>query len=253
MCTELEDTFLLSKLALGDMIALEAKYHGRCLVGLYNRARKARTMHVSEDHADLHGIAFAELMAYTEDFQMEEGVAPIFKLADLAHLYKLRLEQLGVAIEGRVHTSRLKLRLLSVYPDLRAHLQRRNVMLSFNDDIGDALKKACYHDSDNDDMHLAQAAKVVRKEMFSQAFPFNGTFTDEYLQTAVPRLLLALVNMILEGPNIKHQTQLFTAPTTKASHSISQLLMFNSVKHTRAPNSFLFVTALSVKHLLQFM
>ena len=147
-------------------------------------------------------------------------------------------EQLGVAIEGRVHTSRLILRLLSVFPDLRAHLQGRNVMLSFNDDIGDALKKACYHDSDNDAMHLVQAAKVVRKEMFSQAFPFNGTFTDKYLQNAVLQSLLALVNMILEGPNIKHQTQLFTVPTTKASHSISQLLMFNSVKHTRAPNSF---------------
>ena len=247
---ELEDTFLLSKLAPGDMISLEEKYHGRCLVGLYNRARKARAMHVSEDHADLHGIAFAELVAYIEDFQMEGVFAPVFKLADLAHLYKLRLEQLRVAIEGRVHTSRLKLRLHSVFPDLRVHLQGRNVMLSFNDDIGDALKKACYHDSDNDAMHLAQAAKVVRKEMFSQAFPFNGIFTDEYLQNAVPQSLLALVNMILEGPNIKHQTQLFTAPTTKASHSISQLLMLNT-HELQIP--FLFVTALSVKHLLQFM
>ena len=128
---ELEDSLLQSKLAPGDMIAFEAKYHGRCLVGLYNRARKARAMHVSEDHADLHGIAFAEYVAYIEDFRMEEGVAPVFKLADLAHLYKVHLEQLGVAIEGRVHTSRLKLRLLSVFPDLTAHLQGRNVMLSF--------------------------------------------------------------------------------------------------------------------------
>ena len=102
-------------------------------------------------------------------------------------------------------------------------------MLSFNDDIGDALKKACYHDSDNDAMHLAQAAKVVRKEIFGQAFPFNGTFIDKYLQSAVPQSLLALVNMILEGPNIKHQTKLVNI---KASHSISQLLMFNSIKHT---------------------
>lgn len=61
---ELEDTSLLSKLAPGDMIALEAKYHGRCLVALYNRARKARATHVNEDHANLHGIAFAELVAY---------------------------------------------------------------------------------------------------------------------------------------------------------------------------------------------
>ena len=55
---------------------------------------------------------------------MEEGVAPVFKLADLAHLYKQRLKQLGVAIEGHVHSSRLKLRLLS---DLRAHMQGRSV------------------------------------------------------------------------------------------------------------------------------
>ena len=56
---QLEDTFLPSKLAPGDMIALEAKYHGRCLVELYNRARKARATHVgSEDHDDFHSIAF---------------------------------------------------------------------------------------------------------------------------------------------------------------------------------------------------
>ena len=135
---ELEDTCLLAKLAPGDMITLEVKYHSRCLVSLYNRARNTITMHVNEEHADLHGIAFAELVAHMEDFRMEGSVAPIFKLADLAHLYKLRLEQLGVVIEGHVHTSRLKLRLLSVFPDLRAHLQGRNVMLLFDDDIGDA-------------------------------------------------------------------------------------------------------------------
>jgi len=77
---------------------------------------------------------------------------------------------MGVAIEGSVHTSRLKLRLLSVFPDLRAHLLGRNMMLAFDNDIGDALKKACCHDSDSDAMHLA---KVMRK-MFSQAFSFHG-------------------------------------------------------------------------------
>ena len=48
----------------------------------------------------LHGIAFAELVAYMEDFRMEGSVAPVFKLADLAHLYELLLEQLG-GILGR--------------------------------------------------------------------------------------------------------------------------------------------------------
>ena len=44
--------------------------------------------------------------------------------------------------------------------------------------------------------------------------------------------------MILECPNIKHQTQLVTLANTKASRSISQLLMFNSVKHTRAVDPY---------------
>jgi hypothetical protein len=36
---DLEDTALLAKLAAGDMIATEAKYHNKCLCALYNRAR----------------------------------------------------------------------------------------------------------------------------------------------------------------------------------------------------------------------
>jgi len=36
---ELEDTALQAKLEPGDMIALEAKYHQKCMVSLYNRAR----------------------------------------------------------------------------------------------------------------------------------------------------------------------------------------------------------------------
>ncbi len=36
------NTMLLGKLSLGDMVALEAKYHSKCLLALYNHARKAR-------------------------------------------------------------------------------------------------------------------------------------------------------------------------------------------------------------------
>ena len=46
-----------------------------------------------------------------EDCHTEMDIAPVFKLSDLAQLYKTRLEQLGVEVDGRVHTSRLKLRL----------------------------------------------------------------------------------------------------------------------------------------------
>ncbi len=62
MCGEsatlVEDTVLLGKLSVGDMIALEAKYHTKCLLGLYNRARKIKT-DASQDEPQVSGIAFA--------------------------------------------------------------------------------------------------------------------------------------------------------------------------------------------------
>ncbi len=78
------------------MIALEEKYHSKCLATLYNRTRAANNASADSDDSDLHG----KLVAFMEDFRLEEKVAPVFQLADLAQLYKTRLEQLGVAIEG---------------------------------------------------------------------------------------------------------------------------------------------------------
>ena len=38
----LSDDRLLAKLAVGDMIAVEAKYHSSCLAQLYNRRRSIK-------------------------------------------------------------------------------------------------------------------------------------------------------------------------------------------------------------------
>ena len=159
-----------------------------------------------DSNAHLYGIAFTELVAFMEDLYKEESVAPIFKLKDLAHMYTICLKQLGVTTENRIHTSRLKNRLLSVISDLKPCSQGRDVILSFNEDISTTIKKAYDHDSDA--MHLARAAQVVRKEMFEKKFSFDGSFKQSSQQNAVPQSLLALVNMILDSPNMKHQTQL---------------------------------------------
>jgi len=79
----LQDTELLAKLSTTDMMALEAKYHAKCLVSLYNRARKAK----EEEHTDeMEAKAFAELVMYIEE-QIDEEKAPVFKLNDLSQLY----------------------------------------------------------------------------------------------------------------------------------------------------------------------
>ena len=110
---------LLAKLSVGDLIALEAKYHVQCLVSLYNRARQTKGSHEQEDSGTMNqGIALAELVAYIEDAHADNEVVPIFKLADLSRMYSTRLEQLGTC---RVNSTNLKDRILAYFPDLQAH------------------------------------------------------------------------------------------------------------------------------------
>ena len=81
--TELHDTKLLSKLTGGDMVAIDAVYHTKCLVNFYNRARrKYSTENVEHQSASqLHAIAFAEVVSYIEGFRECQETVPVFPLA----------------------------------------------------------------------------------------------------------------------------------------------------------------------------
>ena len=70
---ELQDTALLAKFTAGDMIAIESKYHNRCLCVLYNRARLASPMDNDGVEACMHGIAFAELVVFLENASSHEN------------------------------------------------------------------------------------------------------------------------------------------------------------------------------------
>jgi len=228
----LGDMDLLTKLNAGDMVAQDAKYHRNCLVNLYNRVRKNKKMSgkSSNDEQAIEGLAFAQLVVFIEEALTDNETAPVFKLAELAQLYASRMEQmLGVKYDRRVHMTRLKQRLLAHFPNMRAQQHGRDVLLAFDDDLGDALAKACELDTDNDAVHLARAAQIVTRHIIRDDKVFNG-FPPECQQNSVPSALLALINMILEGPSIKHQSE----STPPAALSISQLLKFNSLKHQRS-------------------
>lgn len=206
---KLQDKQLLAKLSSGDLIAQDAKYHVQCLVSLYNRARDSEIKECHDLDVDNvnHGIAFAELVTYIEDTCMDDLIAPVFKLKDLVNLYSTRLKQLGTDVSGRIHSTKLKDRLLGYFPDMEAHKQGREVVLISNRDIGSALRKACEHDADNDAFHLARAAKIVRRDMFKLKNQFNGSFEMKFQEKSIPTSLLSLVAMVLCGPNIEVQTQ----------------------------------------------
>ena len=198
---------LIAKLSSGDMIAQEARYHAKYLAALYNRCRAQRETEDGSIDCTSHGIAFAELITYIDEARVDDG---IFKLADLARLYSMCLEQLGINISTRIHTTDLKNRILAHYPDLKAYTQGRDVLLAFDASIRIALKKF-QEDSENDGMYLARAAKIVRQDILSHNSNslFNGAFKKGCQESSMPPTLLSLVAMIQNGPNIKIQSKVY--------------------------------------------
>ena len=173
------------------------------------------------------GIALAELLSYIEETRNESTSSiPVFKLADLAKLYTSRLKQLGVNISGRIHTTDLKNQILSNIPDMQAHRQGRDILLAFNKDIGLALKRVYESDFDEEAIILSKAAKIVRRDILNTKYTFDGTFEKECQKKSVPQSLLSLVKMIIDGSNIKVNSDNVTEP--QAALTISQLLQFNS-------------------------
>ena len=141
-----------------------------------------------------------------EESAVDEDTVPVFKLSDLIKLYTERLRQLGFEVSGRINSTRFKNRLLTAVPDLSPHVSGKEVLLTYNNDIGTAITFTCEKNYDSDAIILAKAAKIVRRELFEKKNKFNGLFSKDCQEAAVPDTLLCLIRMILEGPNIKHCT-----------------------------------------------
>lgn len=138
------------------MISQDAQYHSKCLVALYNKSERfTNDTCIEKNEKELQGIALAELVAYIEDTRSESGVvkSPL-KLATLAEMYKSRLIQLGVDITGRIHTTELKKRIMSHFPDMRDIRQGRDIILAFDEDIGNALKHVYQYSFDEEAINM---------------------------------------------------------------------------------------------------
>ena len=135
-----------------------------------------------------------------------------------------------------MNSTRLKDRLLSQISALLAQNKGREVFLVYDEDIGAVLQFDVENSDDSNAVHLAKAAQIVRKDMLEKKQNFDGTFTSSCQKDSVPTSLLALVTMILEGPNIQDQTDLETTESDIALR-ISQLLLFNTVKHRSVAGS----------------
>ena len=232
----LNDQDIVKKLAGGDMVATDSLYHNKCLQKYYKRASKEARQREEKDSSDdtCHGIAFAELVSFILSFE-NDTVAPVFHMSNLSKMYQSRLEALGV--HSAVHSTRLRQNLLAACPMLQECNtgKGQDIKLVFKQDVEGAFIKAT--DRDSEALLLAEVARIVRRDMFSQQYLFTGSFEEDCQRQSVPKLLGALVSMILDGPetNLRKQNQdedaTLEAGQTQAAVTIAQLLMFNSRKY----------------------
>ena len=178
----LKDNLLQAKLENGDMIAQDAMYHKTCILDLY---RKANTTQLQGNYTDserrLHRIALSDLVAYIQESIISaEETIPIFVLSDLTKRYCDKLTELGVEITGRYHSTRLKHRILSQFEDLVEYHDGRQVLLAFRGDIGATLTTAASIDYDDEGYILAEAARIIRKDIITHKYdPFVGKFEKD--------------------------------------------------------------------------
>ena len=122
--TVLGDSLLLGKLAKGDMIATEAKYHTSCLLSLYYKAGQRKQSPMEDDvvpyHCDKESQALAEVISYMEDAERSETTPTVFKLGELLKLYDSYLSKHKIEQHAKVNSTRFKERLLENLPNLTA-------------------------------------------------------------------------------------------------------------------------------------
>jgi len=219
---------LLATLSAGDVVAQELKYHPRCLVDLYNAERAHLNVIKHEEEGNKLGnqaypVVLSELVIYIMDSKVvasTDTAPPIFRLVDLATLYKRRLEQIGVDSPD-VNSTRFKEQLLTRIPDLEAHKKGRDVLLACKEDISSVLSDASKY---SEAIHLAKAANIIRKEMLDHKTKFSTEFSEEFGAEAIPPSLLQFVCSIEHGVDIRSHLK---HGVVKSDLAIAQLLQYN--------------------------
>ena len=146
-------------------------------------------------------------------------------------MYCEALESLGLQVEGRIHSTRLKNRILAQFEDLREYKEGKDVILAFESNIGEVLTCAASIDYDDEGYILAEAARIIRRDSFNfDHQSFGGHFEYGCQDESTPNSMKTLITMLLRG----HSGNEASNPYFKqAMMTISQLLYFNMTKKTR--------------------
>ena len=102
------------------------------------------------------------MVTYIEEMAMYASEKKfVFKLLDLNKLYCQHLKELGMEVQGRIHSTRLKNRILSHFPGMNFYADRQEVLMAFNANISEVLGSLLSTNYNDKGYILAEAAKIL--------------------------------------------------------------------------------------------
>ena len=233
LATELNDSKLLTKLAAGDMVAIDAQYHPQCLASFYNKGRCAKSSNDDEQSLDLESLAFAEVVSLIEESNKSDRNL-VFQLCDLKNLYSDSLKNAGVNPPAYIHSSRFTKRIIHFLPYLEAHTNKHGTILSSANETRQALLDACKTNTDDVAVMRMRESNSIRKEIFQQKYTFNGSLDDDQYDK-LPETLESLMNLILKGSCTAKCSAINAVAST-----MTQMIVFNAVKIGRFDTVYIF-------------
>ena len=114
---------------------------------------------------------------------------------------------------------------------LKALKKEKNTVLTTEDLTIEAFFENLERCREDDGMCLLIAAKIIRQNLFGSNSLFNEHFDYSYQESSVPKSLLVLLRMILEGTKINSESSYVNY---QAALSLAQLIKFNIVKRERS-------------------
>ena len=231
--TEMGDSLLLTKLSEGSLFARGACYHHQCLTEFRNRYR---TFLASENPdtarlKDIESSVLAQTMMYIEESlakSTDTDVATSIKLSDVRKFYDHSLARM-TGKESNVNVTRLKDKILELESDLQAVSDKKEIYISYKDDLAAALKYASRSEV-NDVVSLCRIVRKIKAELADRKQIFNGHFEENCQEQSVSPTFLSLMNMLTEFEITDDVESSKLSPALV----LAQLLAFNSAKNRKS-------------------
>ena len=126
-----------------------------------------------------------------------------FKLVDLGCMYKERVRELFEHTPDRVHTTKLKNRLMAHVEGLGEFKNMKYSYMTFDENVGTVLKSFFEKNYDDEAFILSGAEKILRRDIFSKGNnEFDGTFSANCQEDFSPQSLKSFLDNLLQGNKI---------------------------------------------------